>query len=92
MQNYLLKIKLYYERIRAAGDFVFDSSFQIKVLENLISAYYHFKITFYLITTEVNERFFDDLSRILISEKYSRKKSELDIKNKNKVTGFVETN
>jgi hypothetical protein len=32
------------------------------------------------------------LSRMLISEKYLRKKSELDTKDKDKVTGFVETN
>ena len=42
--------------------------------------------------TEVNGRFFDDLSRILISEKYLRKKSRLDIKDKDKVAGFVKTN
>jgi hypothetical protein len=29
---------------------------------------------------------------MLISEKYSKKKSGLDIKDKNKVTGFVGTN
>jgi hypothetical protein len=92
MQDYLLKIKLYYERIRVAGDSIFNSSLQVKVLENLITAYYYFKTTFYLTTTEINGRFFDDFSRILISEKYSRKKSGLNIKNKNKITGFVGTN
>jgi hypothetical protein len=74
MQNYLLKIKLYYERIRVAKDSVSDSSLQVKVLGNLITAYYHFKIIFYLTTTEANGRFFDDLSRILISEEYLKKK------------------
>jgi hypothetical protein len=92
MQDYLLKIKSYYERIRAVKDFIFNSLFQAKVLGNLITAYYHFKITFYLTTSKINKRFFDDLSRILISEKYSRKKSGLDIKDKNKIAGFVGTN
>jgi hypothetical protein len=92
MQDYLLKIKSCYERIRAAKDFISDSSLQAKVLRNLIIAYYHFKTTFYLITTEANGRSFDDLSRILISEKYSRKKLGLDTKNKDKITGFVRTN
>jgi hypothetical protein len=92
MQDYLSKIKLYYEKIRAVKDFIFNSSFQVKVLGNLIIAYYHFKPTFYLITTETNKRSFDDFSRILISEKYLKKKFRLDIKGKNKVTGFVKTN
>jgi hypothetical protein len=49
-------------------------------------------MTFYLITSEVNGRFFDDLSRILISEKYLKKKSGLNIKGEDKVAGFVGTN
>src|SRR5277367_4341994 len=92
MQDYLLKIKSCYERIRAAGDSVFNSSLQAKVLGNLTSAYYHFKTTFYLTTTEANERSFDDLSRMLISEEYLRKKSGLDIKDEDKIAGFVGTN
>jgi hypothetical protein len=92
MQNYLSKIKSYYERIRAAKNFISNSSLQVKVLGNLIIAYHHFKTIFYLITTETNRRFFDDLSRILISEKYSRKKSKLDIKDKDKVIEFVRIN
>jgi hypothetical protein len=66
MQDYLLKIKSYYKRIRTAKNFISNSSLQVKVLGNLITAYYYFKTTFYLTTTEANERFFDDLSRILI--------------------------
>jgi hypothetical protein len=92
MQDYLSKIKSYYKRIRAVKNSISDSSLQIKVLGNLIIAYYHFKTTFYLTTTKANERSFDDLSRILISEKYLRKKSKLDIKDKDKVAGFVGTN
>ena len=92
MQNYLSKIKSCYERIRAAKDFIFDSSLQAKVLGNLTTAYHHFKTTFYLTTSEVNGRSFDDLSRILISKKYSRKKSKLDTKDKDKVARFVKTN
>jgi hypothetical protein len=92
MQNYLLKIKSCYERIRAAEDSVSNSSLQAKVLGNLIIAYYHFKTTFYLITTEANRRSFDDLSRILISEKYLKKKLGLNTKGKNKIAGFVRIN
>jgi hypothetical protein len=92
MQDYLSKIKSCYERIRAAKNSVSNSSLQAKVLGNLTTAYHHFKTTFYLTTTETNGRSFDDLSRILISEKYSKKKSKLDTKNKNKITGFVGTN
>jgi hypothetical protein len=92
MQNYLLKIKSCYERIRAAKDSVSDLSLQAKVLGNLIIAYYYFKTTFYLITTETNGRFFDDFSRMLISEEYLKKKSGLDIKGEDKVAGFVGTN
>jgi hypothetical protein len=92
MQDYLSKIKLCYERIRAAGDSVSDSSFQAKVLGNLTIAYYHFKTTFYLTTIEANGRSFDDLSRMLISEEYLRKKSGLDTKSEDKVAGFVGTN
>jgi hypothetical protein len=76
MQDYLLKIKSYYERIRAVRDSVSNSSLQIKVLVNLTTAYYYFKIIFYLTTTEANRRSFDDLSRILISEEYFKKKSQ----------------
>ena len=92
MQDYLSKIKSCYERIRAAGDSVSDSSLQAKVLGNLTTAYHHFKTTFYLTTTEANGRSFDDLSRMLISEEYSRKKSGLDTKGEDKVAGFVGTN
>jgi hypothetical protein len=92
MQDYLSKIKSCYEKIRAAGDSVSDSSLQTKVLGNLTTAYHHFKTTFYLTTTKANGRSFDDLSRILISEEYSRKKSGLNTKNKNKIAGFVRTN
>ena len=92
MQDYLLKIKSYYEKIRAAKDSVSNSSLQAKVLGNLTSAYHHFKTTFYLTTTEANGRSFDDLSRILISEKYLKKKSRLDTKDKDKIAGFVGIN
>jgi hypothetical protein len=92
MQDYLLKIKSCYERIRAVKNYISDSSFQAKVLKNLIISYHYFKTTFYLTTTEANGRSFDNLSRILISEKYLRKKSGLDIKDKNKVAGFVRIN
>jgi gag-polypeptide of LTR copia-type len=92
MQDYLSKIKSCYERIRAAGDSISDSSLQAKVLGNLTTAYHHFKTTFYLTTTEANGRSFDDLSRMLISEEYSRKKSGLDTKGEDKVAGFVGTN
>ncbi len=74
MQDYLLKIKSCYERIRAVGDFISDSSLQAKLLGNLIIAYHHFKTIFYLTTTEANGRSFDDFSRMLISEEYSKKK------------------
>jgi hypothetical protein len=49
-------------------------------------------MTFYLTTSEANRRSFDNLSRMLISEKYLRKKSGLDIKCKDKVAEFVGTN
>jgi hypothetical protein len=92
MQDYLSKIKLYYKRIRAAGNSISNSSLQAKVLGNLISVYYYFKTTFYLITSEANGRFFDDFNRMLISEKYLKKKLELNIKGKDKVTRFVGIN
>jgi hypothetical protein len=92
MQDYLSKIKSCYEKIRAAKDSISNSSLQAKVLENLTIIYHYFKTTFYLTTTEANGRSFDDLSRMLISEEYSRKKSGLDIKDEDKVAGFVGTN
>jgi len=70
MQDYLSKIKLCYKKIRAVKDFISNSSLQVKVFGNLTSAYYHFKMIFYLTTTKANGRSFDDLSRILIREEY----------------------